>query len=272
MPTPPPELSSLQRLFYEAIATQDPQSIQALKPQMRSTDSLTFEQGLSAYQGTVVGKLCRALEEIYPICYRLVGVDFFTAMAKHYIHRFPSRSPDLGAYGAQLSQFLAQFGPAAALPYLPDVACLEWHWHRVFNSAEQPTLDLAALGQVPPEQWEELVFELPGNSVLLASAYPVHRIWQVNQSDYTGTETIDLDQGGVNMFIWRDRYETRIDLPSDPEWQFLQALSSGETFGNICAQLATYTPAIDVTGLLPLWVQRGWITGFSVNSTPLRGE
>ena len=264
MPTPPPELSDLQRLFYDAITTQDLQSIQALSPKMQSTEHLTFEQGLSAYQGSVVGKLSRALEDIYPVCCRLVGSAFFVAMAKQYIRRYPSRSPDLGDYGEQLAVFLAQFEPAAALPYLPDVARLEWHWHRVFNSEEQASLDLAALGQVSPEQWENLIFELPQNSVLLTSDYPVHRIWQVNQPDHTETAPVHLDQGGVNLFLWRDQDETRIDLPTDAEWQLLQAFAAGDRFGPICSQLATHSPVVDVAALLPVWVQRGWMAGFSV--------
>lgn len=263
MSTPPPELRELQRLFYDAIATQNPDRIQQLKPQMRSTEHLSFERGLSAYQGSLVGKLSRALEEIYPVCCRLVGVQFFTAMARQYIRRYPSQSPDLGDYGEQLPEFVAQFEPAASLPYLSDVARLEWHWHRIFNSADQPGLDLAALGQVPPDRWPELVLQLPDNSVLMTSLYPVHRIWQSNQTDASNPETIDLDEGDVHLFLWRDQYETRIDLPNAVEWQLLQAFASGDTFGEICAQFE-HSDEIDVTALLPIWVQRGWVTGFTL--------
>ncbi|PZD71576.1 hypothetical protein C1752_06196 [Acaryochloris thomasi RCC1774] len=265
MSTPPPELRELQRLFYSAIATKDSDSIQQLKPQMRSTEHLSFERGLSAYQGSVVGKLSRALEDIYPVCGRLVGTQFFTTMARQYIRRYPSQSPDLGDYGEQLSDFLAQFEPAASLPYLPDVAHLEWNWHRIFNSKDQPLLDLAALSKVPPGRWPDLVFQLPASSILLTSPYPIHRIWQVNQADASSTETVDLSEGEVNLFLWRDQYETRIDLPNAAEWQLLQAFASGAQFGEICAQLEDRTADIAVTALLPLWVQRGWVTGFTLS-------
>ena len=264
MPTPPPELNELQWLFYGAIATQDPDSIEQLKPQMCSTKHFSFERGLSAYQGSVVGKLIRTLEDIYPVCCRLVGIDFFTAMARAYIRRHPSRSPDLGDYGEQLPTFLDQFEPAATLPYLPDVARLEWHWHRIFNSVDQPNLDLAALGTVPPDRWSDLVFQLPSNSVLLTSPYPVHRIWQVNQAEGS-TETVDLSEGGVNLFLWRDQHETRIDLPDPAEWQLLQAFASGARFSDICNRIEHSPEDIDVLALLPLWVKRGWVTGFTLS-------
>ena len=266
MPTPPPELFHLQTLFYDAITARHPQSIEDLNRQMQSEESLSFEQGLSAYQGSLIGKLSRALEEIYPVCCQLVGEAFFGAMARRYIRQNPSRSPNLGDYGSKLPKFISDFEPAASLPYLPDVAQLEWHWHRVFNGKDQPGLDITALEQVPPEDWGTLIFKLPKHSVLLSSKYPIHRIWQAHQAHQGDPEPINLAEGGVNMLIWRDHTETRIDLPTQEEWMFLQVLASGENFGEICEALTNTTPTIDVATLFPLWVQRGWIKSFTIDS------
>ncbi len=260
------ELGDLQTLFYEALTTKKAQSTESLGQRMQAKGTLTFAQGLATYQDSVRGKLSRALEDIYPVCCRLVGDKFFAATAKVYIARFPSRSPNLGDYGDQFPRFLAQFEPVAALPYLPDMARLEWHWHRVFNSREQPKLDIQALASVSPAQWGELIFHLLPNSVLLESMYPVDRIWQVNQPDYDGTETVNLDQGDVKLFLWRHGYDLRIDRPNETEWHLLQAFKSGLKFAEICDRLGSHEPVIDVASLLPLWVQRGWITGFSLPS------
>ena len=52
--------------------------------------------------------------------------------------------------------------------------------------------------------------------------------------------------------------------PMPAEWQLLQAFASGDPFGEICAQFE-HNDDIDVTALLPIWVQRGWITGFTLD-------
>ncbi len=276
MATPPSELRELQNLFYQAIVPHAQQaspqiaklpvqtSIDQLATQIRSQDNLGFEQGLAAYQGSVMGKLTRALEEIYPVCCRLVGPEFFAAMSRVYVRQHPSRSPDLGDYGSQLPSFLEQFEPAAALPYLPDVARLEWSWHRAFNAMDQPGLDFQALGSIPQEQWGQIRFELPHSSVLLASRYPIHRIWQANQPDNAESAQVNLDQAGAQLLIWRDRLETRIDLPNEADWQLLQAFAAGHPFGEICAQFLDQEPTLDVATRLPVWVQRGWIAGFLI--------
>jgi hypothetical protein len=81
----------------------------------------------------------------------------------------------------------------------------------VFNAPVENDLDLTALSRVAPEQWEQLLFQLPQASALLASAYPVDLIWAANQPAATDSEPIDLDQVGTTLFIWRDGVDTRME-------------------------------------------------------------
>ena len=120
------------------------------------------------------------------------------------------------------------------------------------------------MSAVDQEKWSDLIFSLPKNSVLLASPYPIHRIWEVNQPDYEGLEEVSLSAGGVKIFLWRQGYEMRLELPHDEEWELLQAFAAQESFGDICGRLITQSPPLDVPSLLPLFVQRGWIAGFSL--------
>jgi len=263
------KLKELQKLFYSAITTQDSHSIEELSKTIKTAKNLTLEESLGVYRGSVVGNLMETLSSIYPVCSRLVGEKFFDATAVSYINKFPSLSPDLGDYGAELPTFLETFPPVASLPYFPDVARLEWYYHRVFSGEDGTELDIAALGAVPEERWSELIFYLPENSFLLESNYPVHRIWQVNQEDYEGDEIVDLDEGGVKIFIWRQKYDMRLDLPNDEEWLLLKAFANQDSFGSICEGLAGGESPVDVATLLPVFVQRGWIAGFSIGSIPL---
>ena len=251
------ELKALQQQFYQAIF--EPKNHQTFKQ-----DYLNTATGLEIYRSSIIGNFCLALQAIYPVCVRVVGEAFFTATAKVYIQQFPAESPDLGQYGQTFPEFLSEFEPAAQLPYLPDLARLEWHWHCIFHGEPNPTLDYQALGKIPPENWGDLVFKLPQNSILLESIYPIHQIWQVNQPDYQGDETVDLNAGNSRIFLWRQEYEMRMELPSLAEWQLLQGFQTHDTLDSICETLATVDPEIDVGALLPLFVQRGWIVNFEV--------
>lgn len=258
------KLAALQHLFAAAaLGTASASEHARLETHLQGSLVLPARQGIEAYRTSVDGKLRRSLEQIYPVCHTLVGEEFFQAMASAFLEHGVSRSPDLGDFGAAFPAFLADFRPARSLAYLADVARLEWLWHRAFNAPDQPSLNLEALAQVPPEHWDRLVFRLPAGAALIASDYPIHRIWEVNTIPTASHDVIDLDQGGIRIFVWRDGHTTRLDLPSEPEWQLLQAFASGEPFGELCRQSFDLSGAT-IAELLPLWVQRGWLRDFEL--------
>jgi hypothetical protein len=77
---------------------------------------------LGVHRNTVRGALCRALALRYPTVERLVGEAFFDQAALAYAVQDWPREPQLAAWGAGFAGFLAGHAPAAALPYLADVA------------------------------------------------------------------------------------------------------------------------------------------------------
>ncbi|QEY32706.1 DUF2063 domain-containing protein [Synechococcus sp. RSCCF101] len=257
-------LADLQQLFTAAAlgrASED--DLARLDQHLQGSPVLPARQGIEAYRTSVAGKLLRSLEQIYPVCLQLVGPAFFQAMATAFLTTEVSHSPDLGDFGGGLPAFLAAFPPARPLPYLADVARLEWHWHRAFNAPDEEGLNLEALARVPPEQWPQLVFRLPAGSALIASDYPIHRIWQANAAADAQEQEIDLNAGGVHLFVWRDGHTTRVDPLEAQEWQLLEALGRCVPFGEICG-LDVDLNDVTLASLLPLWVQRGWLCGFEV--------
>jgi hypothetical protein len=261
------ELDNLQKLFYEAIFATDENSQEKLSQYIKSPHNLNAEEGFNIYHGSIFGQLAKTLANIYPVCCQLVGEEFFQKMATFYIRHHPSISPDLNSYGADFPSFLANFEPVQPLVYLPDVALLEWYYHQVFQGEDTEKLNLQALNEVSPEQWEHLIFHLPINSFLLESAYPIHRIWEVNQPDYQGEEEVSLEEGGIKIFLWRENYDLRLDFPTLQEWKLLNAFARKESLGKVIESYATifnHDESLDLNSLLSLFVQRGWIVDFSV--------
>ncbi len=166
-------------------------------------NGLSGVRRLQIYRNNMVTSLTEALQAIYPVIQRLVGEGFFAYAANQYLHQHPSTSGNLHDFGHAFSEFLRTFEPTSTMAYIPDVADLEWAYHSVFHAADHSPLDLTALAQIPQERHEELKFQLHPASRLLCSEYPILRIWQVNQDDYNGDQTVDLNQGGVKLLITR---------------------------------------------------------------------
>ena len=118
------------------------------------------ERGLAVYRNNYRGNLHDTLAAAYPVVLQLVGADFFRYMACQFIEATPSRSGNLTGYGASLGDFIADFSPAKELPYLADVARLEWCYHCAFFADDATPLDVARLSNVSPENYENLRWKL----------------------------------------------------------------------------------------------------------------
>jgi hypothetical protein len=166
------------------------------------------------YGASFEANLRGALRDTYPVVHRLVGEDFFNQAALRYLREHPSTSADIHAFGACFPDFLAGLDSAQNLPYLPDVARLEWLVHRAFHAAHAEALSLAALAALPAEAHSRLRL-LPCVKPM-QSEFPVHRIWQVNQESWRGDASVNLDEGGVRLAVYRDDLEIAL-LPLGPD-------------------------------------------------------
>ena len=98
---------------------------------------------MAIYRGNAFGNWHGALAGAYPVVRRIVGEAFFEAMARDYARACPSASGDLNEYGSRLAQFVERHDGTRDLPYLPDVARLEWLVHRAFFAADPARFDLS---------------------------------------------------------------------------------------------------------------------------------
>src|ERR1700733_1305928 len=65
----------------------------------------------AVYRNNVVASLIDALRESFPAPLRIVGEDFFAAMARVYVRSDPPRSPILLEYGSGFANFIQKFEP-----------------------------------------------------------------------------------------------------------------------------------------------------------------
>lgn len=252
-----PSLREAQAAFAAALFGSGDEQAMALVRAGR----LSPRERLAIYRNNVLSTLRGALRDSYPVAHRLLGDAFFGHVATAFVQACPSRSGDLHDFGGEFADFLANFPPCAGYPYLPDVARLEWTCDRVFHAADHPPLDVARLARIPPETYNDIRFRLHPASALLASIYPVLRIWQVNQDDYRGDQDVDLGEGGVNMLVTRRDFALQVEGLPDGEFRFLASLSQGATLLE-AADAAGTEADFDLGAALARFVAAGVIVGF----------
>ena len=144
-----------------------------------------YERRFGVYRNNVKASLAAALAARFPVVARLVGEEFFTATALVFIERHPPRSPVLAEYGVTFADFLEGFDPAVDLPYLPDIARLEWARHGAFHSADADPADIGRLAALPPEQIGAAILGIHPAVTVIASPWPIVSIWTTNTYDAT---------------------------------------------------------------------------------------
>ncbi len=234
----------------------------------KSYRNYSVATAIGIYCNNYRGNLHDTLAGAYPVIRQLVGDDFFRFMARKYIEQHPSRSGNLHHYGAEMGDFLASFGPAQELPYLPDVAALEWACHRAYFAEDAPTLDLDKLAQMPPGQYPDLVLHTHPSCHLVRSRYPVVTIWQAHQPGAGADFRIDLDSGASIALVNRKNDVVTVnELPAaDAGW--LQAIQHGTALGEATAAALQRHPDFDLQGLLLNLVAQGVLTDISLRDKP----
>ena len=99
----------------------------------------------AVYRNNVMVGLLDALQARFPVTARLVGEEFFRAMARVYAAARQPRTPLLMHYGDDFPDFIAGFEPAASVPYLADVARVECAWSQAYHAPEASALTVDAL-------------------------------------------------------------------------------------------------------------------------------
>ena len=180
----------------------------------------------AVYRNNVVIGLTETLKDAFPAVHRIVGAEFFQAMARAYVVVEPPRSPILLDYGAGFPDFIGEFEPATVLPYLADVARIERAWTESYHAPEAPPIDPAVLADIPQRQLPEIRLHLHPSTRLVWSQFPALTIWQMNVGDGVPAP-VDLAAGGEHALVVRPQANVEVRLISRDSFKFIQALADG---------------------------------------------
>lgn len=213
------------------------------------------------YRNNVAAGLAGALAESFPAVQRLVGKDFFQAMAIAYARTDPPRSPVMAAYGAGFADFIAGFEPAASLPYLADVARIEQAWVEAYHSADAEPIDPALLAELPQEALPHLRLRLHPSLRVVRSPWAVLSIWRCN-AEAAPADRVEDAGTPEDALILRPQAEVEVRALGPGAALFLQALVAGdpvvEAWRQALGEAADFDLAAHLAGLLEM----GAVAGF----------
>ncbi|MCW3781936.1 HvfC/BufC N-terminal domain-containing protein [Defluviimonas salinarum] len=235
-----------------------------LDPSRPAPEGLTGPAGQPAgrrfdvYRNNVTVSLTEALRQAFPVIRKLVGEEFFTAMAREHLRAHPPASPLMMFYGAAMPAFLETFPPVAHLGYLPDIARLELALRQSYHAADAAPVAAEALQTLTPDAFVAARLRLAPSVRLLRSCWPIHAIWTANARNGTAPKQATAE----DVLIVRPDFDPEPLLLPAGAAPFVAALAEGRTVGE----------ALDAAGAFDLTATLGLLLGGSAIVGIITGE
>ena len=263
MMSSPDILLKSQSLFSEALTAPDmpmPEDVAAgLNDDAVSRQSKRFD----VYRNNVVATVVDALGESFPTVKALVGDEFFTALARAYFEFQAPSSPLLFRYGETFGAFLDGFGPVQeSVPYLADLARLEFARLQAYHSADVDMLGVNALSEVPQADMADIRLLAHPSLAIVNSEHPIVSLFGASNG-LLAYDAVDLCVAETALILRPELAVNTVLLPKDGA-VFLLALTEGSTLGE-AAQIAVEQYAnFDLSTHLSGLFEAGCFVGFEL--------
>lgn len=214
----------------------------------------------AVYRNNVVHSLVAVLGDTFPVVRQLVGDEFFGAMARLFVAEHPPASPLMHRYGGGFADWMNDFEPAAELPYLSDLARVEWARLSAFHAADAEPVDMKALMAVlqAPDRLSVSSLILHPSLAVVQSPHPIVSLWSAHQHDDATRDEqlaqLHLDAGESALVFRVDDDALVLELPA-ADAALAADLASGVPLGT--AQ--TSHPQADLVRLLSLLLRHGQV-------------
>jgi hypothetical protein len=249
-------MRELQSWMMEAIASAQPPALADVAQHILPSQTLDPEERLDLYRDMYEVRMVEALEADYPAMRELLGHAKFHRLAWDYIQAHPSMSYTLNRLGDHLPLFIEGDARLTRRPLLADLARLELAMTDVFDEAEAPPLETAALQAVDPSRFAGLRLVTIPALRLLAFGYPVNDLFSAFR------EELDLvyPRKRANWLAVHRRDYSVYRMPlTERGYVMLTALRDGRTIGETI-ELLPHLTGEELFGWFREWSAAGLFT------------
>lgn len=213
---------------------------------MRDPNNVYAPKRFNVYRNNVIVGLTEAVKDGFPLVERIVGEEFFEAMAREYVRHNPPASPLLFLYGENFADFIAEFEPAKSVPYLADMARLEYYKRRAYFAGDADYRDPT---KTDLEELLALPLSLHPSVFVMRSAYPIVSIYErLNAGEG------EVKAGSEEALIWRRLGKVEVHLAPDGFAHFVD-LARENALDVAVAKFQEAHPEFAIEPLIPLIIQ-----------------
>jgi hypothetical protein len=222
---------------------------------LRSHDGSDCQSRFAVYRNNVSVSLVDALADTFAVVQELVGEDFFRAMALLFVRSHPPKTRILAHYGDEFAAFIALFEPATSLPYLADVARVEYARVQSYHAADVAALPSSALTALLTDPDARVA--LHPSLHVISSKHAAFSLWAAHQGAIDLRE-VDPSQP-ESLVTFRAQFDVETQRIPVASASFIQALQRNETLFSALAIAQSVDASFALTETLVLLVKQSLI-------------
>lgn len=216
-------------------------------------DGAPASKRFDVYRNNVAVSLSDALETAFPVVRKLVGDEFFRAMAGVYLRKHPPQSPLMMFYGEAMPQFLSRFQPAKSIGYLPDIAKVELAIRHAYHAADATPVAPQALGEIAPDALMSAKLRIAPAIQTVVSDFPIHAIYRANTMNDAPKPVMQAEA----VLITRAGFDPEIHPINAAAATCIEALKKGQSLGQA---MASADDTLDLGAVLGLLLSQRAVT------------
>jgi hypothetical protein len=216
--------------------------------------------GLAVYRHAFRANLIACLRDTFTKSSAWLGEADFEIAALEHIALHPPSSWTLSDYGEGFPETLARIHPRD--PEIEELAWLDRALRRAFDGPDSRVQDRAAMADV---DWESAVLSVAPTLALRPITTNGAAIWSA-MADGLAPPAAAALTGFAGLAVWRRDLTPYFRTLDEAEYRALEQVALGQSFGQLCAGLASddqppEIAAILAGGWLARWLSDGIVTG-----------
>jgi hypothetical protein len=224
------------------------------------------DRRFAVYRNNVVAGLANALAERFPVVKRLVGDEFFRAMAHVYASVELPRSPVMLYYGETFPGFIDDFEPARPIPYLGDIARIEMARGLAYHAADATPLEPKAFAALASDRLGDLRVRLHPSLSIITSAHPIYSIWYMKQDPVRFSPASPWMREAV--LVARPHLKVRTQCITHGDATFIRAMAAGSTLADAVLAAEQAVPQFSAAESLAVLIGARAVVGFDEIAVP----
>lgn len=260
--TSAPGLRAAQEWLASRILAPAEPATQELEELLVPPAAGALTERLALHRGGYPARIEAALVDTYPAIAHLIGAGALHGLAHRYVRSLdaaPWHPTNLNDVGGAFATYLARDLLTADLPFLPDLAALEWAIAAAFHARDETPFAAAELAGWGLEDFGGARLRFQPSLALVRSAWPIVDLWEARETPIEEIDIALVDRPQMAL-VQRCGLRVACRVVEPLEAECVEGLRRGLRLGEVAASLEGRCPADAVAGWFAAWSAAGLIT------------